>query len=89
MGEESLRKRKGEDSGEEDGQSIQSDEPRKTNLQKQAKLFPSPSVCVRAGEGLAERGICAHIPQQPQLRPGLAPCTNILTVWLVYILENC
>lgn len=48
MGEESLRKRKGEDSGEEDGQSIQSDEPRKTNLQKQAKLFPSPSVCVRA-----------------------------------------
>lgn len=47
MGEESLRKRKGEDSGEEDGQSIQSDEPRKTNLQKQVGLISG--ICMIVG----------------------------------------
>ncbi|NXX09163.1 BAT1 protein, partial [Larus smithsonianus] len=41
MGKNSLRKRKGEDNGREDGRSIQSHEPQRTNLQKQAKPPPS------------------------------------------------
>ncbi|KAF2987074.1 hypothetical protein EK904_013761 [Melospiza melodia maxima] len=47
MGEESLKRRKGEDKGREDRQSIQSHEPQTMNLQKQANpfpfLFPFPS----------------------------------------------
>lgn len=42
MGEESLRKRKGQDSRKEDGQSIQSQEPRTMNLQKQVNTNTHP-----------------------------------------------
>lgn len=54
MGEESLRKRKGQDSRKEDGQSIQSEEPQTTNLQKQVSTntHPPPTTC----EGLSEGG---------------------------------
>ncbi|NXX55444.1 BAT1 protein, partial [Scopus umbretta] len=49
MGEESLRKRKGEDNRREDGQSVQSHEPQTMNLQKQAKLFLFPLQSARVG----------------------------------------
>lgn len=52
MGEESLKRRKGEDKGREDRQSIQSHEPQTMNLQKQANLFLFPWVRVSgAGRG--------------------------------------
>lgn len=54
MGEESLKRRRGEDTGREDRQSIQSHEPQKMNLQKQANLFLFPLWCM--WEGLAQGG---------------------------------
>uniref|UniRef100_A0A8B9BX22 b(0,+)-type amino acid transporter 1 n=1 Tax=Anser brachyrhynchus TaxID=132585 RepID=A0A8B9BX22_9AVES len=47
MGEESLRKRKGQDSRKEDGQSIQSQEPQTMNLQKQVGLISG--ICMIVG----------------------------------------
>ncbi|XP_069724756.1 B(0,+)-type amino acid transporter 1 isoform X2 [Phaenicophaeus curvirostris] len=47
MGEKSLRKRKGEDTGEEDGESIQSHEPQTTNLQKEVGLISG--ICMIVG----------------------------------------
>ncbi|NXD28856.1 BAT1 protein, partial [Spelaeornis formosus] len=51
MGEESLKKRKGEDKGRGDRQSIQSHEPQTMNLQKQAifLLFLLCGICMIVG----------------------------------------
>lgn len=59
MGEESLKKRKGEDKGREDRQSIQNHEPQTMNLRKQANIFLFP-LCVRGWQREAEGGICAY-----------------------------
>uniref|UniRef100_A0A8C3UEM6 b(0,+)-type amino acid transporter 1 n=1 Tax=Catharus ustulatus TaxID=91951 RepID=A0A8C3UEM6_CATUS len=47
MGEESLKRRKGEDKGREDRQSIQSHEPQTMNLQKQVGLISG--ICMIVG----------------------------------------
>lgn len=59
MGRESLKKRKGEDKGREDRESIQSHEPQTMNLQKQANLFLFPfGPCVSGWQREAEGDIC-------------------------------
>ncbi|XP_057256150.1 B(0,+)-type amino acid transporter 1 isoform X2 [Pezoporus wallicus] len=47
MGEENLKKRKGEDNKKEDGQSIQSHEPQAMNLQKEVGLISG--ICMIVG----------------------------------------
>ncbi|XP_062460895.1 B(0,+)-type amino acid transporter 1 isoform X2 [Pezoporus occidentalis] len=47
MGEENLKKRKGEDNKKEDGQSIQSHEPQAMNLQKEVGL--TSGICMIVG----------------------------------------
>lgn len=65
MGEESLKKRKGEGNKKEDEQSIQSHELQTTHLQKQVNHFPfGPSVC----RGLAwGRSVHRHQHAKPAL----------------------
>uniref|UniRef100_A0A8C8E5Q5 b(0,+)-type amino acid transporter 1 n=1 Tax=Otus sunia TaxID=257818 RepID=A0A8C8E5Q5_9STRI len=75
MGEESLRKRKGEHSGKEDGQSVQSHEPQTMNLQKQVGLISG--ICMIVGTIIGS-GIFVS-PKSVLANAGaVGPC---LTIW--------
>ncbi|XP_039931169.1 B(0,+)-type amino acid transporter 1 isoform X2 [Hirundo rustica] len=75
MGEESLKRRKGEDRGREDRQSIQSHEPQTMNLQKQVGLISGISMIVGTiiGSGIfvSPKSVLANVE-------AVGPC---LTIW--------
>ncbi|XP_065519356.1 B(0,+)-type amino acid transporter 1 isoform X2 [Lathamus discolor] len=75
MGEESLKKRKGEDNKKEDGQSIQSHEPQTMNLQKEVGLISG--ICMIVGTIIGS-GIFVS-PKSVLANVGaVGPC---LTIW--------
>ncbi|XP_033928808.1 B(0,+)-type amino acid transporter 1 [Melopsittacus undulatus] len=75
MGEESLKKRKGEDNKKEDGQSIQSHEPQTMNLKKEVGLISGISMIVGTiiGSGIfiSPKSVLANVG-------AVGPC---LTIW--------
>uniref|UniRef100_A0A8C5J935 b(0,+)-type amino acid transporter 1 n=1 Tax=Junco hyemalis TaxID=40217 RepID=A0A8C5J935_JUNHY len=75
MGEESLKRRKGEDKGREDRQSIQSHEPQTMNLQKQVGLISGICMIVGTiiGSGIfvSPKSVLANVE-------AVGPC---LTIW--------
>ncbi|KFQ44516.1 PREDICTED: B(0,+)-type amino acid transporter 1 [Nestor notabilis] len=75
MGEESLKRRKGENDKTEDGQSIQSHEPQITNLQKQVGLISGICMIVGTiiGSGIfiSPKSVLANVG-------AVGPC---LTIW--------
>ncbi|XP_013796562.1 B(0,+)-type amino acid transporter 1 isoform X1 [Apteryx mantelli] len=75
MGEENLRKRKGKDNREEDGQSIQSEKPQTMNLQKEVGLISGICMIVGTiiGSGIfiSPKSVLANVG-------AVGPC---LTIW--------
>ncbi|XP_025898139.1 B(0,+)-type amino acid transporter 1 [Nothoprocta perdicaria] len=75
MGEENMRKRNIKDTREEDGQSVQSDEPQTTNLQKQVGLISGICMIVGTiiGSGIfiSPKSVLANVGS-------VGPC---LTIW--------